>query len=66
MMKRGDLWTTLRGKHDKILLIGGHIDSVPNGRWLDSCLNTPLEWKFCGAFNGQYRGRPPVTVRLVD
>ncbi len=35
----GNLWTTLRGESDKALLIGGHIDSVPNGGWLDGCLN---------------------------
>ena len=24
---------------ERVLLIGGHIDSVPNGGWLDGCLN---------------------------
>ena len=27
----GNLWGTLPGQSDKALLIGGHIDSVPNG-----------------------------------
>jgi hypothetical protein len=36
----GNLWMTLRGKSEKALLIGGHIDSVPNGGWLDGSLNT--------------------------
>src|SRR5256884_6960779 len=36
----GNLWATLRGESEKALLIGGHIDSVPNGGWLDGCLNT--------------------------
>ena len=27
------------GASDRALLIGGHIDSVPNGGWLDGCLN---------------------------
>src|ERR1043165_2102132 len=35
----GNLWAMLKGKSDKELLIGGHIDSVPNGGWLDGCLN---------------------------
>src|SRR5215212_6368676 len=35
----GNLWATLRGRSEKTLLIGGHIDSVPNGGWLDGCLN---------------------------
>ena len=29
----GNTWFTLRGESEKCLLIGGHIDSVPNG-WL--------------------------------
>src|SRR3984957_12877551 len=35
----GNLWTTLRGESERALLIGGHMDSVPNGGWLDGCLN---------------------------
>src|SRR4051812_23423420 len=35
----GNLWSTLRGRSDRELLIGGHMDSVPNGGWLDGCLN---------------------------
>src|SRR5678816_2787427 len=35
----GNLWATLRGDSERALLIGGHIDSVPNGGWLDGCLN---------------------------
>ena len=36
----GNLWATLHGQSEQALLIGGHIDSVPNGGWLDGCLNT--------------------------
>jgi len=32
-------WVTLRGVSEKSLLIGGHLDSVPNGGWLDGALN---------------------------
>ena len=35
----GNQWFTLAGGSDRALLIGGHIDSVPNGGWLDGCLN---------------------------
>lgn len=35
----GNYWATLKGDSDKELLIGGHLDSVPNGGWLDGCLN---------------------------
>src|SRR3954451_17568243 len=35
----GNQWFTLRGRDERALLIGGHIDSVPNGGWLDGSLN---------------------------
>ena len=35
----GNQWATLRGDSERAVLIGGHIDSVPNGGWLDGCLN---------------------------
>ena len=31
----GNVWATLAGESDQALVIGGHIDSVPNGGWLD-------------------------------
>jgi hydantoinase/carbamoylase family amidase len=62
----GNLWATLRGKSDKALLIGGHIDSVPNGGWLDGCLNTLAAVEILRRINSQFSGKPPVTVRLVD
>src|SRR5438105_14307082 len=31
----GNTWTTLRGDSERALLIGGHMDSVPNGGWPD-------------------------------
>src|SRR4051812_11290834 len=35
----GNQWFTLRGRSERAVLIGGHMDSVPNGGWLDGCLN---------------------------
>lgn len=62
----GNLWMTLRGESDQALLIGGHIDSVPNGGWLDGSLNTLAGLEILRRIHAQYGGRPPVTVRLVD
>src|SRR5205823_14961380 len=62
----GNLWATLRGESEKALLIGGHIDSVPNGGWLDGCLNTLAGVEILRRISAQYGGKPPVTVRLVD
>ena len=62
----GNTWATLRGASERALLIGGHIDSVPNGGWLDGCLNVLAGVEILRRLNDQYAGRPPVTVRLVD
>src|SRR5471032_1472978 len=62
----GNQWFTLPGHSEQELLIGGHIDSVPNGGWLDGCLNTLAGVEILRRINAQYNGRPPVTVRLVD
>src|ERR687893_2758329 len=60
----GNQWWTLRGRSERAILIGGHLDSVPNGGWLDGALNV-----VAGA--GVLRriaeeGEPPVAVRLVS
>ena len=34
----GNHWVTLQGESEKALVIGSHLDSVPNGGWLDGCL----------------------------
>ena len=62
----GNLWATLQGESDRALVIGGHMDSVPNGGWLDGCLNVLAGLEILRRMNAQYAGRPPVTVRLVD
>lgn len=62
----GNLWATLRGESEKALLIGGHIDSVPNGGWLDGSLDTLAGLAILRRLDAQYHGKPPVTVRLVD
>src|SRR3954463_10157840 len=60
----GNQWFTLPGASERALLLGGHIDSVPNGGWLDGCLNV------LGAVEVVRRiaedGTPPLTVRLVN
>ena len=62
----GNLWMTLRGASEKALLLGGHIDSVPNGGWLDGSLNTLAGLEVLRNQQAQFGGRPPVTIRLVD
>ncbi|HEY7004660.1 MAG TPA: Zn-dependent hydrolase [Gaiellaceae bacterium] len=60
----GNQWFTLAGASDRALLIGGHIDSVPNGGWLDGALNLLAGAEVLRRIAGE--GRPPVTVRLVN
>jgi N-carbamoyl-L-amino-acid hydrolase len=60
----GNQWFTLAGESDRGLLIGGHIDSVPNGGWLDGCLNVLAGVEVLRRIAGD--GTPPLTVRLVN
>jgi len=62
----GNLWATLAGASERALLLGGHIDSVPNGGWLDGCLNTLAALETLRRIVATYGTEPPVTVRLVD
>jgi beta-ureidopropionase / N-carbamoyl-L-amino-acid hydrolase len=60
----GNQWFTLRGDSDRAVLLGGHIDSVPNGGWLDGCLNVMAAVEVLRRIAAD--GRPPTTVRLVN
>jgi beta-ureidopropionase / N-carbamoyl-L-amino-acid hydrolase len=62
----GNGWVTLPGASEKSLLIGGHLDSVPNGGWLDGALDELAGLEVLRRIATEYQGRPPVTVRLVD
>src|ERR1044072_6724759 len=59
----GTTWFTLRGESEKSLLIGGHIDSVPNGGWLDGCLNVMAGVEVLRRIAGD--GAPARAGRLV-
>jgi N-carbamoyl-L-amino-acid hydrolase len=60
----GNQWFTLPGASERALLIGGHIDSVPNGGWLDGCLNVLAGVEVLRRVAAE--GTPPLTVRLVN
>jgi N-carbamoyl-L-amino-acid hydrolase len=62
----GNNWATLPGESERALLMGGHLDSVPNGGWLDGALNVLAALEVLRRINEEFRGRPQVTVRLVD
>jgi beta-ureidopropionase / N-carbamoyl-L-amino-acid hydrolase len=60
----GNQWFTLRGESERAVLVGGHLDSVPNGGWLDGCLNVLAGAEVLRRVAGE--GTPPVTLRLVS
>jgi N-carbamoyl-L-amino-acid hydrolase len=60
----GNQWFTLRGESDRPVLLGGHIDSVPNGGWLDGALNVVAAVEVLRRIAEDVP--PAVTVRLVN
>jgi beta-ureidopropionase / N-carbamoyl-L-amino-acid hydrolase len=62
----GNSWTTLQGDSDRALILGSHLDSVPNGGWLDGCLGVLAGLGVLRGLSEDFHGRPPVTIRLVD
>jgi len=62
----GNRWVTLAGASERALVVGSHLDSVPNGGWLDGCLGVIAGLEVQTEFAERYEGRPPVTVKLVD
>ena len=60
----GNQWWTLPGASDRAVLIGGHIDSVPNGGWLDGAMNVMAGVEVLRRLAEE--GQPAATVRLVD
>lgn len=62
----GNRWVTLPGSSDRALLMGSHLDSVPNGGWLDGCLGVLAALEVLRRIAQEFNGHPPVTIRLVD
>ena len=59
----GNQWFTLAGYSERALLIGGHLDSVPNGGWLDGCLGVLAGLE---ALRMHVASKPPATLTLVN
>jgi N-carbamoyl-L-amino-acid hydrolase len=49
----GNLWATLEGESPDTLIIGSHIDSVPDGGWLDGCLGVLSASRCCDRWPGR-------------
>ncbi|MBI3401188.1 MAG: Zn-dependent hydrolase [Acidobacteria bacterium] len=59
----GNNWVTLPGASPKTVIVGSHLDSVPNGGWLDGCLGVMAGLEALRMHAG---ATPPVTLKLVD
>lgn len=59
-------WITFPGESEKSLVIGSHLDSVPNGGWLDGCLGVLAGLEVLTSLAKEHNGKPPCTLRLVD
>jgi N-carbamoyl-L-amino-acid hydrolase len=60
----GNLWARLAGDRAETVVIGSHVDSVPNGGWLDGALGVMAALEALRAIAES--GTPPCTVTLVD
>lgn len=58
-------WVTIPGQSKKSVIIAGHLDSVPNGGWLDGCLGTLSALEVLRRYKAAGM-RPPVTLHLCD
>jgi allantoate deiminase len=59
----GNLWATAPGESDRFVIIGGHLDSVPDGGWLDGALNVVAGIEVLRAIAAEPR---PLTLKLVS
>ena len=60
----GNLWATLTGGSQRVVVIGSHLDSVPDGGWLDGCLGVIAALEVLRAFSTG--PEPRIGIRLVD
>jgi hydantoinase/carbamoylase family amidase len=59
----GNIWATAPGDSERFIIIGGHLDSVPNGGWLDGALNVVAGLEVLRALAPEPRG---MTLKLVS
>jgi len=59
----GNNWVTIPGASAKTVIVGSHLDSVPNGGWLDGALGVMAALE---ALRKHAAAKPPVTLKLVD
>jgi beta-ureidopropionase / N-carbamoyl-L-amino-acid hydrolase len=61
----GNAWATIEGEREPALTLGSHIDSVPDGGWLDGALGVMAGLGVLRAWS-RTGGPPPRSLTLVD
>ena len=59
----GNTWASAPGESERFVILGGHLDSVPNGGWLDGTLNVVAGLEVLRALAPEPRA---LTLKLVD
>ena len=59
----GNNWVTLPGESTDTVIVGGHLDSVPNGGWLDGALGVMAGLAALRIYTDR---RPARTIAVVD
>src|SRR5262245_60533524 len=59
----GNIWATAPGDSERFVIIGGHLDSVPDGGWLDGALNVVAGLEVLRALAPERRA---LTLKLVS
>jgi allantoate deiminase len=59
----GNMWATAPGDSERFVVVGGHLDSVPNGGWLDGSLNVVAGLEVLRALAPEPRA---LTLKLVN
>jgi N-carbamoyl-L-amino-acid hydrolase len=59
----GNNWVTAPGRSARSVIVGSHLDSVPNGGWLDGALGMIAALE---ALRRHATGQSDVTLRVVD
>jgi hydantoinase/carbamoylase family amidase len=59
----GNIWATAPGESERFVIVGGHLDSVPDGGWLDGALNVIGGLEVLRALATESRA---LTLKLVD
>ena len=59
----GNTWATLPGDDERFVIVGSHLDSVPDGGWLDGALGVIAALEVLRALAAAPR---PLTLKLVD